>query len=266
VPLRILVIDDSAIALEWAKTQLELFGYEVETNASPFGTQALIQNRKPDLVLLDVDMPALCGDDLCKLIKKNPRMAGTAIVLYSSLEETELKRLVKECGADGFIAKTEDPQRLRAAMEAVLASHRAASTASQPRPTAAGRRTRIYLVDDSSLTLAWVSQVLAEERFQVETCQDPLQAEYLIESSKPDAILLDVNMPDKSGDALCKAIRGNPKIRRLPVFLFSVLAPEKLESLAKECGANGFIHKTEDPNELIAQLRALVTRAKKSGS
>jgi DNA-binding NarL/FixJ family response regulator len=61
---------------------------------------------KPDLVLLDVLMPGLTGDKITKLIKESG--LATKIVLHSGKENNELRELSKECGADGYIKKTND--------------------------------------------------------------------------------------------------------------------------------------------------------------
>jgi DNA-binding response OmpR family regulator len=90
--IKIAVIDDSDTALEWAKTSL----------------QAFIITTSPDLLLLDVRMPGLDGDVLCKMIKSNPKTRGTIIALYSEMDETELAELANRCSADGYIKKTEN--------------------------------------------------------------------------------------------------------------------------------------------------------------
>jgi two-component system, OmpR family, response regulator len=249
--MKILVIDDSVLALEFAKATLESLGYEVETNPSPFGTQSIIQTKKPDLVLMDVDMPAIKGDALCTLIKKNPRMAGTRVVLYSSIEELELARLAKECKADGFIHKTGDPAVLREKLERLLGTQ---PTREDGEPC----HVRISLVDDSPITLMWVQRVLTAEHYQVETCQDAELAEQFVERSRPDAILLDVNMPFRSGDAICRNLKADPQTRSIPVILYSVLPADELERLVQGSGADGYIVKNDDPHHLVRQLRALL--------
>ena len=105
---KIAVIDDSDTALDWVKTNLPPMGFEVSTFNTPIGTQAFILTANPDLLLLDVRMPGLDGDVLCKMIKSNPKTRKTIIALYSEMEETELAQLADKCSADGYIKKTED--------------------------------------------------------------------------------------------------------------------------------------------------------------
>jgi len=109
---KILVIDDSKMALDWARQILSPQGFEVITSDTALGTHAAVMSKQPDLVLLDVGMPGLSGDILCKLLKENPRTKDKLVILYSSLPEDELKELAKQSNADGYIKKTEDTGKL----------------------------------------------------------------------------------------------------------------------------------------------------------
>jgi DNA-binding response OmpR family regulator len=102
----ILVVDDCAVELEVTRLYLINAGFEVITRSRPIGTTAEILRMKPDLVLLDVLMPGLTGDKITKLIKESG--LATKIVLHSGKENNELRELSKECGADGYIKKTND--------------------------------------------------------------------------------------------------------------------------------------------------------------
>ena len=108
VAIKIAVIDDSDTALEWVKANLPGLGFEISTFNTPIGTQAFIITTKPDLILLDVRMPGLDGDVLCKMIKSNPKTRSTIIALYSEMDEPELAVLADKCSADGYIKKTEN--------------------------------------------------------------------------------------------------------------------------------------------------------------
>jgi len=103
------VIDDSEVALEWARTQLERVGYEVVLRDEPLGSGLLVIRERPDLVLIDVSMPSLSGDELVKLLKGHTRLHSAALVLYSGKPAAELAQLAEESGADGYLPKTSDP-------------------------------------------------------------------------------------------------------------------------------------------------------------
>jgi DNA-binding response OmpR family regulator len=120
VATKIAVIDDSQTALDWVTQKMPAHGFEVVTHDSPIGTQAFIINTQPDLVLLDVRMPGLRGDELCKMLRGNPKTKNIAIALYSVIDEGELKELAAQCEADGYIKKTEDPDLLKQRINQLL--------------------------------------------------------------------------------------------------------------------------------------------------
>lgn len=83
-------------------------GYDVVTRESPFGASAAIMSEKPDLVLIDVSMPALRGDKLIDMLRNRAAAKGTRLFLYSGQPIDVLEKLVESCGADGYIQKTID--------------------------------------------------------------------------------------------------------------------------------------------------------------
>jgi len=109
---KVMVVDDSEMILEVVKCVLEEAGYEVVTRATPFGTAAAVSVEKPDLLLLDVSMPALSGDKIVEVVRNNEKLKNTKVCLFSDRSELELNKIVSACGADGFIQKTDDEEKL----------------------------------------------------------------------------------------------------------------------------------------------------------
>ena len=103
-----MIVDDSDLVLEIYKNALESAGFEVITRNTPFGTASLISSEKPNLVLLDIFMPALSGDKLVELVRKDKNIKNTKLLLFSDRPVDELKSVSATCGADGFIQKTRD--------------------------------------------------------------------------------------------------------------------------------------------------------------
>lgn len=81
---RILLVDDEPELLEAWSFALEHVGYEVESARD--GAQALqaIARRVPDLLISDLMMPGMNGDDLCRAIRANPHWAAIPILLHTS--------------------------------------------------------------------------------------------------------------------------------------------------------------------------------------
>jgi len=108
---RILLVDDSEVVREMVKSVLEEAGFEVSTHPSPFGFSRSVMRDHLDLVLMDVSMPALNGDKLVEIAIRNG-FAKCPIVLFSDRPPHELAMLARRCGADGYIAKTQDARAL----------------------------------------------------------------------------------------------------------------------------------------------------------
>ena len=104
---RIAIVDDDADLLGTAAALLERAGFEVVTCLTTFNRLNFIMEQKPDLVLLDVNMPMVTGDEIFRLMQENTRLRDYPVVFFSSNEEGELRRLVNRTGARGFISKSE---------------------------------------------------------------------------------------------------------------------------------------------------------------
>ena len=118
----IVIVDDSELTLDRVRSILEKAGHRVVTVNSPFGTSAAIVREKPDLVLIDVAMPALSGDVLVSIARRRAGSEATKIVLHSSANATELSAKAVACGANGFIQKTADPVTFLRQVEGFLGS------------------------------------------------------------------------------------------------------------------------------------------------
>jgi len=107
-PATILVVDDSEVVLAVTKTLLEAAGYRVLTHSGPAGCVAVILQEKPNLVLIDVNMPRLGGETIVKLFGKAQPNSEAIILLFSTLPSDQLESRAHAAGAHGYIRKTDD--------------------------------------------------------------------------------------------------------------------------------------------------------------
>ena len=101
----ILVIDDNAVVLEMTRATLEQAGFRVVTRDRASAAIAAVLQERPDLVLLDVNMPNMTGDSLADVLSRTRAARGTIVVLYSSLPANALRVKALSAGAHGFIQK-----------------------------------------------------------------------------------------------------------------------------------------------------------------
>ena len=116
----VLVIDDSQVVLDVVRARLERQGYRVVTLDSPLGAARAMLREKPDVVLMDLEMPALSGDRAAAVLQRS--LADTApIVLHTSLKEDEVSARAVACHAAGFLLKTESDAEFVTRFEAIMA-------------------------------------------------------------------------------------------------------------------------------------------------
>lgn len=101
----ILLVDDEPFILNATAQLLRSAGHDVHTCHEWAGVAATVRKETPDLILMDYNMPAIKGDDLCSILKRNMDSERTKIIIFSSEAESDLVRIVRECGADGYIKK-----------------------------------------------------------------------------------------------------------------------------------------------------------------
>ncbi len=109
--IRVLVVDDDVDQLMLLERTLNAYGFEVRTHRSSLGVSNLVRNANPDLVLLDVNIPALSGDKVLSLAR-NQAPTGTRFILYSASDESKLRALALASGADSYISKSVQGEAL----------------------------------------------------------------------------------------------------------------------------------------------------------
>lgn len=109
----VLFIDDESKWLKTIKQTLE--GEPVRIVTADSGEAALkkLQRKLPDLILSDVRMPTMNGFDLFMKVKDNPRLKDVPYIFMSSIDDFDAIRTAKEIGADGYIEKPFDSEKIR---------------------------------------------------------------------------------------------------------------------------------------------------------
>lgn len=105
---KILIIDDQPDLMSGLQLLLEAEGFETLHHPSPLGLAFLLRSFDPDVILLDLAIPALGGETVLRLERKRFFPTNATIVLCSGRSRQELSALTEEFAVDGFFSKGED--------------------------------------------------------------------------------------------------------------------------------------------------------------
>ncbi len=118
---RILVVDDEVDIVENIAALLKAKGHQVSWAADGAEALARAKKERPELVLLDVILPRLSGFDVCKLLRSEPKTAKVKIVMVTGLGRLGDVETAFASGADDYLIKPFDSERLFKKIEKVLA-------------------------------------------------------------------------------------------------------------------------------------------------
>jgi DNA-binding response OmpR family regulator len=116
---RVLLIDDSEIAVEAARAVLEQDGFDVRTARTLGEFNVILKSWKPNIVLTDVNMPGVSGPDICKWIKVRMDTQEVPVVLFSDLPDPILEAVARAAGADGFLSKAHGLSALSIELQSI---------------------------------------------------------------------------------------------------------------------------------------------------
>ena len=117
---------------------------------------------------------------------------------------------------------------------------------------------RILVVDDDEQLRAYLRRLLTRSEYRVEEAATASEAIALVRANPPDLVLLDLQLPDRSGLEVLEAIRESPATRLLPVVMLTGAASPAEKIRAQSEGVTDFLSKPFSPEELLPRVRALV--------
>jgi len=119
---------------------------------------------------------------------------------------------------------------------------------------------KILIVDDHPETLNVTGLILRQGGYEVVTASNGLEALAVAKQQLPHLVLLDMMMPGMSGTEVCRRLREIPQLERVPVIMFSVNSQVDGKWAGFEAGADDYLVKPTDPQELINRIATLLSR------
>ncbi len=129
-----------------------------------------------------------------------------------------------------------------------------------PSPAHARDRPLVLVVDDAQEILQLVSMAL-EDDYEIHTAEDGLEGLASVDRLRPDLVVLDVMMPRMSGYEVCGALKEKAETRDIPVLMLSARGEKAHVKKGFYAGADDYLPKPFDPEELLLRTRALLRRS-----
>lgn len=113
MPKKILIVDDEADIFTIEQIRLEKLGYEIIGAKDAESAMVFLKKGLPDLILLDLLLPKMQGDEFCKKLKSDENFKKIPVILFTaSAIRTDIPQKMKEIGADDCVLKPFEPQEL----------------------------------------------------------------------------------------------------------------------------------------------------------
>jgi two-component system chemotaxis response regulator CheY len=245
---RVFVVDDNTIVLRFVELHLGQAGYVVKTTSNPLTVAMEVGGFRPDLVLLDVEMPTIRGTDVLAALRRSSCHGEVKIVLFSSLADHVLQQLAGEFGAAGFIRKASplNGPELVSRVRALLGA------AAEDRPVA-------FVADDSRAMRRILTGSLTSQGFDVTMAANGLELLGALEKTdRVDLVLMDINMPEMNGLEVVQKIRTLGAAARARVVLVTCESDLNHVRRLVAAGADDYLLKPFTRQELTDKVRANV--------
>lgn len=206
----ILCVDDDESGLLLRKLLLEAEGYEVLTADSGRNGLTVLEKQPVDAVILDYAMPTMNGGEVAGVIRhKWPNLPIIMLSGYTEDVPEEIRALV-----NAFLSKGEStPDLLNIIQQSMTGRDRA--------------RLTILNVDDNQGHRYAITRVLTDAGFDVIEAATGTEAMNRA-LSRPNLILLDVNLPDMLGFDVCRHLKKNPVTSDIPIIHISATYPSEM--------------------------------------
>ena len=224
--------------------------------------QAVQQKQPFDVVLVDMGLPALTGVELAGMIKQDPWITNTPIIILTSYGQRGEAKLATEAGAAGYLTKPLRYAQLYECLRLVFSRSAhpfSPQTALVTRHTLAESKARqagrILVVDDSEINQVLVVRLLERQGYRVDVVGSGAEALAALAQKPYDLLLLDCLMTDMDGYEVARRIRAaEAPEQRIPIVAVTANAfPEDREKCLRS-GMDGFLAKPIIREDLLAAV------------
>jgi len=207
----------------------------------------------PDAIVLDIEMPKLNGYDTCRAIKQDYPEITAPILFFTSVDSVDSHKLALQVGADEYIIKPFQPDKLVEVLDDWSARTTAWDSSQVTHDTS--RQDRLVMTAyENEAASKMISLALEKAGFSVDAYENGAGLLIALEQAHPSVILLDVNMPEMNGFETCDRIRKEFIDLTAPILLSTNSKTDDSLTRCEIVGGNGFFPKSLSPEKLVDRV------------
>jgi two-component system, OmpR family, alkaline phosphatase synthesis response regulator PhoP len=119
---------------------------------------------------------------------------------------------------------------------------------------------KILIIDDNPAVCSMLEHLFKDNHYSTVTVQDGLDGLYKARQEKPDLILLDVILPGMDGFKVCRMIKFDPQLKKIPVVILTSRMTEEDREMGFQCGADGYLMKATSTDSILKEIRKLLDK------
>lgn len=238
----VMVVEDDKLSRELLIFTLTEAGYRVAQAAT--GKEALFfaPKLKPFVITLDLMLPEMNGWDVLKNLKKDSVTSGIPVLILSINDMSSCNML---CGAFDHLVKPIERSVLLSTLDRLKEKTKKESP-------------KILIADDQESVIELISSLIKDEGYVISRAHGGKEAIYRASTELPDAIILDLIMPDTSGFDVIRSLKKNPETVDIPIIVCTSkdLGMQEMKMLNSNVS---FVMKKEDLNKqtLLGLIKSL---------
>lgn len=209
----ILLIDDEKDILLTIGDFLSINGYTILTAMNGKEALRLLEGNKPDLIILDINMPKMNGFAFLTNVQANSEWADIPVYVFTGRANTE--QYFKEVRVAGFMAKPCLPDKLLKDIKNIL-THKAQPKAESKK----GGQLKLLLVEPDESRHIELTEQFTQAGFEVVTSLGAGNVVQMALAEQPDGIIMQMYMAEMNGTQIASILRMVPTTRNLPILIY----------------------------------------------
>jgi len=256
----VLIVDDEQDLLTVLKGGLAEEGYQVITADNSKDALNLAKSKHPDLIILDILMPDLKGNEVAMMLRVDPDTKDIPVIFLTGMFPKEgYEEGGRTMGSYLLLTKPYEIKELVAAIKKFMGKENERYV--EKIGSLNMDKKTILIVDDEEDVLMVLEEGLSEEEYHIITADNGKDAVEMAKSEHPDIIILDVLMPGMDGGEVARTLATNPETKDIPiVFLTGMFPKRENEDEGRIIADHLLFAKPYEVDKLVAGIEKLLQK------